>query len=55
MLEALYPITGTISIVGLAAVAYGLQGGHWLILAEGIFLAWLGFSLSLQILRQASE
>lgn len=55
MLQALYPITGTILIVGLSAVAYGLQGGHLLIVLEGIFLAWLGFSLSLRVLDQASE
>lgn len=55
MLQALYPITGTILIVGLSAVAYGLQNGYLFIVAEGVFLAWLGFSLSIRVLDQGSE
>ena len=55
MLQTLYPITGAILITGLAATVYGLQSGHLLIVAEGLFLAWLGFSLSLRVLDQGSE
>ncbi len=55
MLQALYPLTGTILIVGLGAVAYGLQIGSILMVLEGLFLAWLGFDLSLKILSHGSE
>jgi hypothetical protein len=55
MLQALYPLTGTIVIVGLGAVAYGLQGGSSLMILEGFFLAWVGFDLSLKILTHGSE
>jgi hypothetical protein len=48
-LKALYPLTGTIMIMGLAASLYGVQSGSFPVFIEGVFLMWLSFSLTINI------
>jgi hypothetical protein len=45
-LKALYPLTGTMMLMGTAAMLYGLQQLSPIVFLEGIFLLWLGFSIT---------
>jgi uncharacterized membrane protein len=44
--KALYPLTGTMMLIGILAMAYGMQSMSITIFLEGIFLMWLSFSIT---------
>ncbi len=48
-MKALYPITGTIMLIGMTATLYGIHSLSFSIFVEGLFLMWLGFSLTANI------
>ena len=47
--KALYPLTGTIMMIGMTATLYGIHSLSFSIFIEGVFLMWLGFSLTANI------
>ena len=48
-LKVLYPLTGTIMMIGMSATLYGIHSFSFSIFIEGVFLMWLGFSLTANI------
>jgi hypothetical protein len=48
-LKTLYPLTGTIMMIGMTATLYGIHSFSPIIFFEGVFLMWLGFSLTANI------
>ena len=48
-LKALYPLTGTIMMIGMSATLYGIHSVSPSIFFEGVFLMWLGFSLTVNL------
>jgi hypothetical protein len=53
--QALYPFTGTIMVIGLGAMAYGVQSLSPILFFEGVFLLWLGFSLMVNIMEDSAR
>lgn len=47
--KALYPLTGTMILLGTAVMMYGLQQLSPILFFEGVFLAWLGFSITVNV------
>lgn len=47
--KALYPLTGTMMLLGMAVMMYGLQQLSPILFFEGVFLAWLGFSITVNV------
>lgn len=45
-MSLLYSITGIIMIIGLIAFLYGIQTLSFTLFIEGIFLLWIGFSIT---------
>jgi hypothetical protein len=45
--RALYPFSGTIMLIGLAAWFYGIVQASPLMFVEGVFLIWLGFVITM--------
>jgi hypothetical protein len=43
----LFPLTGTITLMGVAAILYGLATLTPMIFLEGLFLFFLGFRLTI--------
>ncbi len=48
-LKALYSLTGTMMMMGLAATLYGMQSSSCLLFLEGLILLWLSFSLTASV------
>jgi len=48
-MKTLYPLTGTIMMIGMTATLYGIHSLSFSIFVEGLFLMWLGFSLTANI------
>jgi hypothetical protein len=48
-LKALYPFTGSMMLIGTAVMLYGLQDLSPVLFFEGAFLAWLGFSITVNV------
>jgi hypothetical protein len=48
-LNALYPFTGSIMMIGTVVMLYGLQALSPILFFEGVFLTWLGFSITANV------
>lgn len=48
-LQSLYPLTGTMMLVGSVVILYGLSEFSPILLLEGVFLVWLGFSITANV------
>jgi hypothetical protein len=48
-LKPLYPLTGTMMLLGTGAMLYGLQSLSPIVFLEGIFLVWMGFWITVNI------
>lgn len=48
---AIYSLSGTISVIGTAAFLYGLVTHDFICLGEGLFLIWLGFSITVNAME----
>lgn len=45
----LYPISGSIMLVGVAALFYGASTASLTVVLEGLFLLWLGFKITVSV------
>jgi hypothetical protein len=45
-LKALYPLTGTMMLMGITAMLYGVHELSPIIVLEGVVLLWLGFTIT---------
>lgn len=43
---ALYSLSGSITLLGTAAFLYGVTTHDFVVVSEGAFLMWLGFSIT---------
>lgn len=48
-MKALYPLTGTMMLMGTGVMLYGLQELSPILFFEGLFLIWLGFSITVNV------
>ena len=48
-MNAIYPFSGTIMMIGMIAILYGIHSVSFTLLIEGFFLLWLGFSITVSI------
>jgi hypothetical protein len=48
-MNTIYPLTGTMMIMGIGAILYGIHSFSFSIFIEGVFLLWLGFSISVNL------
>jgi hypothetical protein len=46
-LKPLYPLTGTMILLGTGAMLYGLQSSSLVMFIEGLFLVWLGIQITM--------
>lgn len=50
-MKALYSISGTITLIGVAATLYGISTSSFPMFIEGVFLTWLGFTLTTNMIE----
>jgi hypothetical protein len=48
-LNALYPLTGSMMLIGIVAMLYGIQSLYLIVFLEGLFLVWEGFRITVNI------
>ena len=53
--KALYPFTGTIMVIGLGAMAFGVQQLSPILFFEGVFLLWLGFTITVNMMEDSAR
>lgn len=53
--QALYPFTGTIMVIGLGAMAFGVQQLSPILFFEGVFLLWLGFTITVNMMEESAR
>lgn len=47
--KSLIPLTGTMMLTGVGIMFYGLQQLSPVLFFEGVFLVWLGFSITVNV------
>lgn len=47
--KTLYPLTGTMMLTGVGIMLYGLHQLSPVLFFEGLFLVWLGFSITVNV------
>jgi hypothetical protein len=50
-MRKLYGLTGSMMMVGLGAALYGIHTSSFSIFVEGLFLLWLGFSITTNMME----
>jgi len=48
-LNALYPLTGSMMLIGIGAIVYGIQFLSLILFLQGLFLVWEGFRITVTI------
>ena len=48
-LNALYPLTGSMMLIGIGAMLYGIQSLSLIVFLQGLFLVWEGFRITVSI------
>jgi hypothetical protein len=48
-LNALYPLTGSMMLIGICAMVYGIQSLSLILFLQGLFLVWEGFRITVTI------
>ncbi len=48
-MNALYPCTGTFTVLGLGLLTYGITSGSFLMFAQGLYLTYMGVLLTFGI------
>jgi hypothetical protein len=51
-LEAVYPLTSSMMVVGVFAVVYGLQSGSLVMTLEGFFLLGFATKLTMSMIKE---
>ena len=54
-IRALYPCTGTFTLLGLTLVTYGVSSGSVLVIAQGLYLAYMGVHMTWNIWTTARQ
>lgn len=45
-LRAFYPFTGTFTVMGLSLLTYGVSSGSLLMIAQGLYLTYMGVHIT---------
>lgn len=47
----IYPLTGTMFVMGITAIVYGIYSSSAFIVLQGLYLLWLAITTTLQVIE----